>query len=639
MGEELKLIMQHVHDNHHFLLSGGAGSGKTYTLVQTIKQIISEHPTALIACITYTNAAVQEIENRVNHDNLRVSTIHDFLWSCICNFQNELRESIIDLINKEQLPKVSNLDTPVDSSFFIKDENPLPIQYKEYSKIKEGIISHDEVIVISNYMFAKYPKLCHIVTGSYPFILIDEYQDTNPLVVEIFLDYFDKHSNRKYCVGFFGDSMQAIYDDGIGDLDKYKYPAGHVYEVKKEQNRRSPKVVIDLANRIRLDGLKQHPSEDKTAPNMTDGQIKTGGALFLYTNMDYVPINCVRNYLIKNNGWNFDDIQTTKELNLTHNLISQKAGFHTLMEIHREDPIMKYRNRVNSFVKTHNIITEGYTFSQLISVLEHRFTDEKVRKQFSPTRAMQPFIESHKDLFASALSLNFDDFVNMYVNSDQLIDDKKQAEDENNRKGSKRSALIRHLMKIERCIHLYSRGDISAFLQVTEKKIRTLSDKQVIHEAINRLTNIGEKNVQEIIDLADELEIVKKDDSLERYSIGCSYVYDRVMQVPYREVQELYKYLEGLTPFSTQHKTKGSEFDNVLVILDNGNWNNYNFEKLFTATSEDLFTSAVRRSFKIFYVCCTRTKENLAVFYHKPSEAVLEKAIEWFGADNVVAIE
>lgn len=638
MGEELKLIMQHVHDNHHFLLSGGAGSGKTYTLVQTIKQIISEQPTALIACITYTNAAVQEIENRVNHENLRVSTIHDFLWSCICNFQNELRESIIDLINNEQLPKVSNLDTPVYPSFFIKDENPLPIQYKEYSKIKEGIISHDEVIVISNYMFAKYPKLCHIVTGSYPFILIDEYQDTNPLVVEILLDYFDKHSNRKYCVGFFGDSMQAIYDDGIGDLDKYKYPAGPVYEVKKEQNRRSPKVIIDLANRIRLDGLQQHPSEDIEAPNMIDGQIKTGRALFLYTNMDYVPINCVQNYLIKNNGWNFDDIQATKELNLTHNLISQKAGFHTLMEIHREDAIMKYRNRVNTFVKTHNINTEGYTFSQLMSVLEHRFTDEKVRKQFSPTRAMQTFIELHKDLFAAALSLNFDDFVNMYVNSDQLIDDKKQAEDENNRKGSKRSALIKHLMKIERCIQLYSKGEISAFLQVTEKKIRTLSDKQVIHEAINRLTNTGEKNVQEVIDLADELEIVKKDDSLERYSIDCSYVYDRVMKVPYREVQELYKYLEGLTPFSTQHKTKGSEFDNVLVILDNGNWNNYNFEKLFTATSEDLFTSAVRRSVKIFYVCCTRTKENLAVFYHKPPKAVLEKAKEWFGDDNVVAI-
>jgi len=43
--------------------------------------------------------------------------------------------------------------------------------------------------------------------------------------------------------------------------------------------------------------------------------------------------------------------------------------------------------------------------------------------------------------------------------------------------------------------------------------------------------------------------------------------------------QNLFKYLEGYTPFSTQHKIKGAEFDDVLVILDNGKWNNYNFER------------------------------------------------------------
>lgn len=369
MGEELKQIMQHIHDNHHFLLSGGAGSGKTYTLVQAIKQIISEYPTALIACITYTNAAVKEIESRVNHENLRVSTIHDFLWNCIGNFQNELRDSIIELINNEKLPRVTNVAIPVDNSLFIKDGNVLPIQYKEYVRIKDGIISHDEVIMVASYMFAKYPKLCDIVTGSYPFILIDEYQDTNPLVIDIFLNYFAKHTSRQCRIGFFGDSMQAIYDDGIGDIDLYKYPIGSVYEVKKEQNRRSPKAVIDLANNIRLDDLTQHPSEDITAPNMLDGQIKAGRVLFLYSQIDSVSIDNVRSYLIKNEGWNFDNIQGTKELNLTHNLISEKAGFHTLMDIHRGDAIIKYRDRVNSFVKDHSLVTATLTFEEVLLML------------------------------------------------------------------------------------------------------------------------------------------------------------------------------------------------------------------------------------------------------------------------------
>ena len=94
-------------------------------------------------------------------------------------------------------------------------------------------------------------------------------------------------------------------------------------------------------------------------------------------------------------------------------------------------------------------------------------------------------------------------------------------------------------------------------------------------------------------------------------------------------------YLEGYTPFTTKHKTKGSEFDNVLVILDNGGWNKYNFENLFLSTGKE---SVLERSQKIFYVCCTRAKENLAIFYHAPSSSVVEKAKEWFGEDNVMEL-
>lgn len=42
------------------------------------------------------------------------------------------------------------------------------------------------------------------------------------------------------------------------------------------------------------------------------------------------------------------------------------------------------------------------------------------------------------------------------------------------------------------------------------------------------------------------------------------------MKAPYQKAQELYKYSEGLMPFSTQDKTKEYKFDNVLVFLDNG---------------------------------------------------------------------
>ena len=115
-----------------------------------------------------------------------------------------------------------------------------------------------------------------------------------------------------------------------------------------------------------------------------------------------------------------------------------------------------------------------------------------------------------------------------------------------------------------------------------------------------------------------------------------TYVYDRVRTVKYSEFQKLYEYLEGRTPFSTQHKTKGTEFDRVLVVLDNAGWNNYNFESVFTGVARS--ESVKSRSQKIFYVCCTRAKEELAVFYYQPNANVISKAQEWFGTDNVIRI-
>jgi len=113
-------------------------------------------------------------------------------------------------------------------------------------------------------MFAKYDKLCDIVKDKYRFIFIDEYQDTQREVVKILLEHFTK-SPKRSIIGFFGDAMQSIYDDGIGNINEYKGDEeGKVKEVKKTQNRRNPLKVIKLANWLRTDGIIQIPSIDKT---------------------------------------------------------------------------------------------------------------------------------------------------------------------------------------------------------------------------------------------------------------------------------------------------------------------------------------------------------------------------------------
>src|SRR5690606_20016788 len=115
---EVQEIFQSIDEGRNFLLSGGAGSGKTYSLVNVIRQAIAENPTAKVACMTYTNAAVKEIEERVNHKNLNVSTIHDFLWDNINHFHNDLKEAIISLANNEEVNKIS-----------IEEVHPIPDTY------------------------------------------------------------------------------------------------------------------------------------------------------------------------------------------------------------------------------------------------------------------------------------------------------------------------------------------------------------------------------------------------------------------------------------------------------------------------------------------------------------------------------
>lgn len=634
---ELQDIMTHIHDGHDFLLSGGAGSGKTYTLVEVITQIIRENPHSKIACITYTNAAVREIENRVNHKNLYVSTIHDFLWDCICNFQKELQLTVINLINNGVINRgiTDNLPLPLD--YYSTREEPATIQYQEHIQLSKGIISHDEVLVVAESMFAQYKKLNDIVQRKYPFILIDEYQDTNETVIKILLEHFKK-SNTSSIVGFFGDSMQCIYDDGVGDIERYVYPNGGVHEVRKLQNRRNPQNVIDLANKIRTDGLVQQPSDDLYAPNMDEesGLVKAGSIRFIYTDKEDLDLAMVRNYLNRTEQWNLTPEGETKELNLTHNLISDKAGFGALMEIHQGDKILDYRDRVKKFVNDNGVESGGLTFGQVLEKLGLLFTDPKDIKKFSPTEGMKPFIEAHPELMAMVATYDYNTFLKMYVDKDQLVDDKKQNEGEENKKGSNRSGLIKYLYSIEESISLYEENAYADFLRKTQIKIKHLSDKRRLKKIITKICNSTDLSIGEVIDLAQGCSLVGKDDVLEKYKMSNPYIYHRVTQVPYQEFRNLYQYLEGTTPFSTQHKTKGAEYDNVFVILDNGNWRNYNFEKLFS--SEDFTNSVVKRTRKLFYVCCTRAKKKLAVYYKCPSQQVLDKAVEWFGEDNILKI-
>ena len=74
---------------HHFRVSAGPGAGKTHWLVEHIRNLLHRSnrlsKTRKIACITYTNIAVETILSRLgtSADRIEVSTLHSFLYKHI----------------------------------------------------------------------------------------------------------------------------------------------------------------------------------------------------------------------------------------------------------------------------------------------------------------------------------------------------------------------------------------------------------------------------------------------------------------------------------------------------------------------------------------------------------------------------
>lgn len=473
---EVQQIFACIDNQRNFLLSGGAGSGKTYSLVQVIRQAIAENPSAKIACMTYTNAAVKEIEERVNHGNLNVTTIHDFLWDNIKHFQKELKSILVTLANDAMVPKITiEALNPVPDNYFDNFEDG--IQYKEFVRVREGIISHDELLIVANALFEKYPRLSDIVKDKYKFIFIDEYQDTSESVVKIFLEHFKK-SAKNNIIGFFGDAMQSIYEKTIGNLDDYKgEEADKVKEIKKEQNRRNPQQVITLANRLRTDGITQVPSEDTKAPNMLNGVVKQGQITFLHS-VDG-DISKVKAYLIAN-GWDFSNSKETKELNLTHNLIADKAGFRNLMDIYDKDPVIGLKSDILDKIKDKKEkgepeieIADEDTFDAVVD----KFQLKNRQKQLKKDVLLQS--QENTALYNQLKDKLFSEVRKMHISADALTDDKKQDEEDENKKGSKRDNLIKHLFKIQNNIHLYTSGQYNEFLRKTDyrHRLKRLQDK------------------------------------------------------------------------------------------------------------------------------------------------------------------
>lgn len=627
---EVEKVFEVIKQGQNFILEGGAGSGKTYSLISIIEKISIEEPKKSIVCITYTNNAVAEIKSRIINDNLWVSTIHEFIWRVIGNFQKEIKECLVELINDDAqnlfiTPKEISSEDFISLDYF----DGVRVDYAEWYSMSiteqnKVQISHDHVLIVAEKMFSKYKKLCDILANTANYIFVDEYQDTSPLVVKILLEHLEK-STKTNIVGFFGDSMQAIYDSGVGNIDFYG-----LEKIQKNLNRRNPQKVINLANKFRSDGLVQIPSGDVDAPNMNNGNVIQGVVKFIYGDGINHLENLRNSKLYKD--LEFDISKKTKELRLTHKLNAEMAGFSKLFELYNSDLFVKLITNIKKKISANEPVDKGKSFEELV---------EEAKIVFGKGGPLIiDIVKSTPELLAiynRIKTFSFEEVISKSkINKDSLLAYKFNGLNNRYEAGTDRDRILKRLDLIYELLELYKIGKHNEFLRITRFKITSSDDKITLSKIMTEIS-ANDTTIGRVIELAERTGLISKDDLFTSFieNKGC-YLWLRLEKLPFKEYVNSIAYLREYVSVITQHKVKGSEYENVLVLLDNGRWNQYNFNTIFGKGSAN--ENVQNRTKKLFYVAITRAMKNLIVYMPSNDQQIVEKAQDYFESSDIVDV-
>ena len=155
----------------------------------------------MIACITYTNRAVEVISDRLDWDELFcVSTLHSFLWGEVKKFTPNIRDALRQCVIPGHIAKKQQDDNGGQSKKAVAAreriaslQNDLDrldavnrFEYNDtnFSNYPQGRLNHDDVIDVAAFLLSENEILRRIVGQKYPYIFVDEAQDTFQNVVE-----------------------------------------------------------------------------------------------------------------------------------------------------------------------------------------------------------------------------------------------------------------------------------------------------------------------------------------------------------------------------------------------------------------------------------------------------------------------
>ena len=151
--------------------------------------------------------------------------------------------------------------------------NLLKDDFISFKKIywAKGIISHDDVLFFSYEILTKFDFVLNILRAKFPYLYIDEFQDSHPIQVEIIKLIAEKETN----IGIIGDMAQSIYEfQGSNPTQLLNFHLENIQNYTISDNRRSTNQIISLLNSIRSD-LIQNPlrNENGDTPILLIGDL------------------------------------------------------------------------------------------------------------------------------------------------------------------------------------------------------------------------------------------------------------------------------------------------------------------------------------------------------------------------------
>jgi DNA helicase II / ATP-dependent DNA helicase PcrA len=332
-----------------FFLFAGAGSGKTHSLVNALNYLAKNYRDILrlrgrqVAVITYTNAACDEITRRTKYDPLFVvRTIHSFAWSQIQGFNSDIRTWLKDNLQHEIADlQAEEAKGRAGTKASVARQVQIESKERRFDRLADirtftyspngdnrerNALNHSEVIKIFSAFLLTKQLMQRIFVEKFPFLLIDESQDTSRALIDALFVVQKAHADR-FCLGLIGDTMQRIYPDGKERIER-EIPKSWGTPNKK-LNHRCPRRIVRLINQIRgdADDRKQEPRDDRP-----EGWAR----LFVFPiNMPDKPAleQGVRNYmagLTDDRDWT--DVSKCKILTLEHHMAARRMGFLQMFE-------------------------------------------------------------------------------------------------------------------------------------------------------------------------------------------------------------------------------------------------------------------------------------------------------------------